>query len=76
MITTVVFGDGTQESTAQDFLFDKSREIWFEKTGPFDYHGPGVAPSGPVVGAGSVIPAEQFLKYSRGRCSEGSSLCQ
>lgn len=46
VITTVVHGDGTQESTAQDFLFDKSRDAWFEKTRPFEYNGPGVAPAG------------------------------
>lgn len=66
MITTVVYGDGSQQSTAQDFLFDKSRDAWFENTDPIEYHGPGVAPAGessrgdgrgdePVVGARGVL---------------------
>ncbi|CAN0547977.1 unnamed protein product, partial [Ectocarpus sp. 12 AP-2014] len=46
VITTVMYGDGSSRSTAQDFLFDKSLDAWFEKTGPFDYYGPGVAPIG------------------------------
>ncbi|CBJ31826.1 expressed unknown protein [Ectocarpus siliculosus] len=46
VITTVMYGDGSSRSTAQDFLFDKSLDAWFEETGPFDYYGPGVAPVG------------------------------
>lgn len=46
VITTVEHSDGTSQSTAQDFIFDKSRDGWFEKTGPFEYYGPGVGPVG------------------------------
>lgn len=72
VITTVMYGDGSSRSTAQDFLFDKSLDAWFEKTGPFDYYGPGVAPVGErgfghENGRGDTPVGERALGGGRGR---------
>ena len=48
VITTVVFGDGSAKSTAQDYAFAKASDRWVVAGAPFDYRGPGVAPAGPA----------------------------
>lgn len=47
VITTVVYSDGTSQSTAQDYVYDKRSDRWIVFGLPFDYRGPGVAPAGP-----------------------------
>lgn len=48
VITTVVYSDGTKQSTAQDYAYDKLSGRWIVSGLPFDYRGPGVAPAGPA----------------------------
>eukprot|EP00752_Nemacystus_decipiens_P011051 g9817.t1 len=70
VITTEVAIDGRQESTAQDFVFDKSSGYWYETTGEFQYYGPGVAPVWETAGVGvgdwpivdNVLRMGEFLR--------------
>lgn len=45
VITTVVFVDGTAQSTAQDYVFDAPTDRWLVASNPYEYDGPGVAPA-------------------------------
>lgn len=58
VITTVVYGDGTSRSTAQDYVLDLESDRWYVASAPFDYHGPGVGRSFGGGGRGNEAVGE------------------